>query len=48
MVKPQTEPAEKYWLHGGATNEASIVLWLHDEATSGARNEAKNGAKTAL
>ena len=32
IMEPQTEPAEKYWLHGGATNEASIVPWLHGGA----------------
>ena len=48
IMKPQTEPAEKHWLHGGATNETSIVSWLHGEATNGARNEARNGAKAAI
>ena len=48
IMEPQTEPAEKHWLHGGATNETSIVSWLHGEATNGARNEAMNGAKAAI
>ena len=48
IMEPQTEPAEKHWLHGGATNETSIVSWLHGEATNGARNEARNGAKVAI
>ena len=42
------KPVEKYWLHGGATNETSIVSWLHGEATNGARNEARNRAKAAI
>ena len=48
IMEPQTEPAEKHWLHGGATNETSMVSWLHGEATNGARNEATNGAKAAI
>ena len=34
IMEPQTEPVEKPWLHGGATNEVSIVSWLHGEATN--------------
>ena len=45
IMEPQTRPAEKNWLHGGATNEASSISWLHGEATNGATNEARNGAK---
>ena len=45
IVESQTEPVEKYWLNGGATNEASLVFWLHGEARNGARNEATNGAR---
>ena len=48
IMEPQTEPAEKHWLHGGATNETSIVSWLHGEATNGATNEARDGAKAAI
>jgi len=47
-MEPQTEPVEKYWLHGGATNEASLVFWLHGGATNEARYEARNGAKSSL
>jgi len=43
IMEPQTEPAEKHWLHGGATNETSIVSWLHGEATNGARLHRKTG-----
>jgi len=45
IMEPQTRPAEKHWLHGGARNEASSISWLHDEARNGARNEVTNGAK---
>jgi len=41
IMEPQTEPVEKYWLHGGATNEASLVFWLHGEARNGARDASK-------
>ena len=32
IVESQTEPVEKYWLHGGATNEA------RNEARNGAKS----------
>ncbi|MBR3019678.1 MAG: hypothetical protein IKH57_21800 [Clostridia bacterium] len=48
IMEPQTEPAQKHWLHRGATNETSMVSWLHGEATNGATNEARNGAKAAI
>ena len=47
IMEPQTRPVEKYWLHGGATNETSLIFWLHGEARNGARNEATNGARDA-
>lgn len=46
IMEPQTEPVEKYWLHGGATNEASLVFWLHGEARNGARDACKTQSQS--
>lgn len=38
IMEPAMEPVKLFWLHGGATNEASINPCLHH----GASNEAAN------
>lgn len=47
-MEPQAEPAELFWLHGRARNEASTVFWLHDGATNEASNETTIRARTAV
>ena len=42
IMEPQTEPVEKYWLHGGATNGAK------NEDTNGAKAASQNWTEFAV